>query len=66
MFLDTNISDRFHEILDKSDFIITDDLAMRWYASVKNIPNKKIFTTKELDKYSNLIKVHTQINIWIK
>jgi uncharacterized protein YutD len=29
MFLDTNISDRFHEILDKSDFIITDDLAMR-------------------------------------
>lgn len=66
MFLDKNISDRFHEILGKSDFIITDDLAMRWYASVKNIPNEKIFTTKELDKYSNLIKVHTQINIWIK
>ena len=66
MFLNKNISESFHKILEKSDFVITDDLAMNGYRSVKSISENKIFTTKELENYNNVIKVHTQINIWIK
>ena len=66
MFLDNNISDRFTEILNKSDYIITDDLAMAWYKNITNIPENKIFTTQEILDRNNLIKVNTQENIWIK
>ena len=66
MYLDKNISDKFHKIIDKSDFIITDDLAMEWFKKIKNIPENKIFSTQEILQKNNLIKVHTQENIWIK
>lgn len=66
MFLDKNIWEKFHKILKKSDFIITDDLSMNWYKNVWKIDTSKIFTTKEILDYKNLIKVDTQDNVWIK
>ena len=66
MYLDKNISEKFHKILSESDFIITDDLAMQWFKKIKDIPDNKIFSTQEIINYKNLIKINTQDNIWIK
>ncbi len=66
MYLNKNISEKFHNIIDNSDFIITDDLAMEWFKKIKNIPENKIFSTQEILQKNNLIKVNTQENIWIK
>ncbi len=66
MYVNKNISEKFHNIIDKSDFIITDDLAMQWFKKIKNIPENKIFSTQEILQKNNLIKVNTQENIWIK
>ncbi len=66
MYLDKNIWEKFHNIINNSDFIITDDLAMQWFKKIKNIPENKIFSTQEILQKNNLIKVNTQENIWIK
>lgn len=66
MFLDITISEDIERLLKKSQFIITDDLSMQWYKNVKKIPEGKIFTTKMLSDYPDVIKVDTQNNVWIK
>lgn len=66
MFIPESLKDNFNSILDKSDFILTDDLAMWWYKLAKTIPDSLFFSTVEIEKRNNLIIVNTKNQIGIK
>lgn len=54
---------KFYSILSKVDFIITDDLAMKWYIEWKKqkLSENQFFSTSELDRFKNVIKLDSWI-----
>ena len=56
-----SLKDYFHSIIDKADFILTDDLAMHWYKKMTwNLTPWTVFSSFEISENSSLIKVDTQ------
>ncbi len=69
MYLPNDLKDEILNIALKSDFILTDDLAMSWYKNHNSFLQENMFfsTTNILDTDNIFIKVDTSNNFtWIK
>ncbi len=63
MYIPKSLKKKFDEIINKADFLLTDDLAMIWYKKAKwKIKKDLFFTTDKIINKNNLIIVNT-INI---
>ncbi len=68
MFLTNNIRDEFFDILDKSDYILTDDLAMQGFKNYNNYDYDNMFfsTINILNLDKKIFEVDTSANFtWI-
>lgn len=61
MYIPKKLEKNFEQILEKSDFLLTDDLAMQGYKQAKNKKIKNLFfTTNKIFSKKNLIIVDTK------
>ena len=67
MFIPQTLQQTFTQILQKSHFILTDDLGMQWYKKAhKQKKHNLFFTTDVILWYKNLITVDTRGDYYIK
>ncbi len=67
MYVWASFLSEFNDILDKADFIITDDLAMQWYNLAHWVEkDTSFFTTDTIFTRKNLIKLWNDRASYIK